>query len=132
MHQDPWSNSRWFAIASTVFVLTAAGIWYATTEVLTQIYTATAAMQINPRDIYDVNPLGFPLEQRMYPAYIQAEFEVIQSSDVLLPVINDLGLDKTWAKRYKSGQESLTPEESLAHMQKILSSVLNLGRISWW
>ena len=72
-------------------------------------------MQITPRAIVDEN---FPGDN---------EFEVIQSSYVLLPVINDLGLDKTWAKRYKSDQDRLPPVESLEHMNKVLKLDLKRG-----
>src|SRR5580658_9487970 len=106
-----------FWVIFTIFAITTGTGWYVANEVIAKIYTATAEMQINPRGQSD-EP-GFVVgmtDKQLDPMLFQAEFEVIQSSDVLLPVINDLGLDKIWAKRYKSDQDSLPPVEALANM----------------
>ncbi|HUB66680.1 MAG TPA: hypothetical protein VL981_04270, partial [Candidatus Methylacidiphilales bacterium] len=111
----------------TIFAITTGSGWYVANEVLPKIYTASGEMQINPRDIHDINEFGESTEKQLDPVFFTAEFEVIQSSDVLLPVINDLGLDKIWAKRYKSDQDSLPPTESLQNMNSILKLDLKRG-----
>lgn len=52
---------------------------------------------------------------------LPAQIEIIQSSDVVMPAIKSLGLDKAWAKRYGSNKTSWTLPEIMDHMSKILS-----------
>ena len=44
----------------------------------------------------------------------------MQSKDILMPVITDLGLDKIWAKRvYKSTFDKLPEQDAMAYMNRI-------------
>ena len=105
---------RWLLIILVVFVLTFLSGVYITNHLLPKVYTATAQIEIRPNGV--VWPIHL-LDQRDF----QAEFEIMQSPDVLLPVINDLGLDKAWAQRAdKSDSDALPPQDALAHMNKLL------------
>src|ERR1017187_10352852 len=96
-------NRLW--VIFTIFALTVLSGYYVTNEVLPKVYTATSQIQIRPRGVLEVagvGPGGFT-EKNFDPVNFQAEFEIMQSSNVLLPIITDLQLDKIWAKRvYKS------------------------------
>ena len=88
-------------------------------DFLRHIFRPGEQIQIRPRDIVDVNGIGGdgatdrPLDTMQF----QAEFQIMQSSDVLLPIITDLQLDKTWAKRvFNSGLDALPPQDALAFM----------------
>src|SRR5271170_7767859 len=113
-------NRLW--VIFTIFTLTVLSGYYVTNEVLPKVYTATAQIQIRPRGVVDVPSLDSTKTDGGFdPIAFQAEFEIMQSSDVLLPIITDLGLDKIWAKRvYKSGLEALPPQDALGYMNKIL------------
>jgi capsular exopolysaccharide synthesis family protein len=51
----------------------------------------------------------------------QSEFQIMQSPDVLKPIISDLQLDKVWAKRvYKSSLDQLPMQDALGYMNQIL------------
>ena len=50
-----------------------------------------------------------------------AEVEVIQSSDVVVPAVKSLGLEKTWAKRFGSNESEWTNAEIMDHVSKILT-----------
>ncbi|MCE0499640.1 MAG: polysaccharide biosynthesis tyrosine autokinase [Methylacidiphilales bacterium] len=112
----------------TIFAITTGSGWYVANEVLHKSYTATGEMQIKPRGVVDVPSFIIgPTEKTEDMTAFQSEFEIIQSPDLLLPIINDLGLDKTWAKRGKSDEDSLPPVESLAIMNSILRLDLKRG-----
>ena len=114
-------NRLW--VIFTIFTLTVLSGYYVTNAVLPKVYTATAQIQLHPARQLDVNGIGpdgttFGV---IDPTTFQAEFTIMQSSDVLMPIITDLGLDKIWAKRvYKSGLEALPPQDALGYMNKIL------------
>ncbi len=77
--------------------------------VLPKIYTASSQIQIRPEGIKSVGNIDGQAADRPFdPTAFQAEFTVLQSPDVLLPIINDLKLDQAWAKQAKR-QEKLTP-----------------------
>jgi succinoglycan biosynthesis transport protein ExoP len=110
-------NRLW--VIFTIFTLTIVSGVYVTNEVLPKVYTATAQVQLRPRETTDINPVGpdGSTERGFDPTTFQAEFEIMQSADVLLPIITDLQLDKIWAKReYKSGLDALPPQDALAFM----------------
>ncbi len=110
-------NRLW--VIFTIFTLTVLSGYYVTNEVLQKVYTATAQIQINPRNTTEITPIGPDgnTVQNFDPTSFQAEFEIMQSSDVLLPIITDLQLDKTWAKReFKSSLETLPQQDALAFM----------------
>ena len=110
-------NRLW--VIFTIFTLTVISGYYVTNEVLPKVYTATAEIQIRPSHETVITPVGpdGSTDRGFDLTSFQAEFEIMQSADVLLPIINDLQLDKIWAKReYKSGLEALPPQDALAFM----------------
>ena len=121
-------NRLW--VIFTIFTLTVLSGWYVTNEVLPKVYTASSQIQIRAREIVDVNGIGGgdgatdrPLDAMQF----QAEFQIMQSPDVLLPIITDLQLDKTWAKRvFNMGTDALPPQDALAFMVNKLN--LNAGK----
>jgi uncharacterized protein involved in exopolysaccharide biosynthesis len=85
---------------------------YVTNEVLPKVYMATAQIQIRSDRITVITPIGpdGKTDEGIDSSQLQAEYEIMQSADVLLPIITDLQLDKIWAKRvYKTGLEALPP-----------------------
>jgi polysaccharide biosynthesis transport protein len=113
-------NRLW--VIFTIFILTVVSGAYVTEEILPKIYTATAQMQIKPRNITDITPFVEGGTDRSLDAQsFQAEYEIMQSPDVLLPIIDSLGLGKTWAKRvFKTNLETLPPLEALGYMAGVL------------
>ena len=115
---------RWFVVAFAVFVLTVLGGVYVTSH-LPKVYNATAQIQIRQEDkrLGDFNGGD---DHSFDPTAFQAQFETLQSPDVLLPIITDLKLDQTWATREKRG-DKLTPLESLAYLKSALKLDLKRG-----
>jgi polysaccharide biosynthesis transport protein len=113
-------NRLW--VIFTIFALTVLSGYYVTNEVLPKVYTASAQIQIRPHAVEDIPGISSNKTEGFFDATaFQAEFTIMQSSDVLLPIITDLQLDKIWAKRiYKSGLDALPPQDALAYMNKIL------------
>jgi len=109
-------NRLW--VIFTIFALSVGTGWYVTEQVLPKIYSATAQIEIKPRGIQEVP--GFmqnSTDKGFDPTAFQTEFEIMHSSDVLLPIISDLGLDKVWAKRiFKSPSGSVPPLVALGYM----------------
>src|SRR5471030_1152889 len=89
-------NRLW--VIFTIFTLTMLSGWYVTNEVLPKVYTASSQIHIRPRDVVDVIGVSSDgqTERQLDSMQFQAEFQIMQSSDVLLPIITDLQLDKTW------------------------------------
>ncbi len=109
---------RWLSITVAVFFLAMLGGVTITDHLLPKVYTATAQLQIGPAGMTGTSALD-PNHNNSIP--FQAEFEVMQSPDFLLPIIHDLGLDKVWAKRLSpSKEDQLTPVQALAYIHKIL------------
>jgi capsular polysaccharide biosynthesis protein len=110
--------ARWCCITFVVFGIT---LWtgkYITENVLPKTYEATAKIQVGSERITELPELN-PAEPPS--PLIQAEFAIMESRDILLPVIHDLGLDQAWAKRVPhSGEEKLSDSDALAEMGKIL------------
>jgi succinoglycan biosynthesis transport protein ExoP len=115
-------NRLW--VIFTILTLTVLSGIYVTNEVLPKIYSATAQIQIRPRGETVISPLGNgdgQMEKGFNPIDFQAEFTIMQSADVLMPIITSLQLDKTWAKReYHSNLEALPPQDAMAYMLKNL------------
>ncbi len=108
---------RWFGVAFSIFVLTILGGAYITYQLLPKIYTATAQIQVLPREL--------PNQDKPYlsfdPITLHTEFEIMQSPLILRPIIKDLNLDKIWAKRvYHSRLDALPPQDALGYMSQIL------------
>jgi capsular exopolysaccharide synthesis family protein len=120
-------NRLW--VIFTIFVLTVATGEYVTEWVLPKEYNASAEIQVNPSDVHTPGSIDNAPTQRSFdPTAFQAEFEIMQSPDVLLPIINDLGLDKIWAKRlYKGSLDKMHPLDALSYMKSILHLDLKRG-----
>jgi capsular exopolysaccharide synthesis family protein len=120
-------NRLW--VIFTIFSLTVLSGIYVTNEVLPKIYMASAEIQIRPRGVVEMSGLNTnKTEGNFDPTAFQAEFEIMQSPDVLMPIITDLQLDKIWAKRvYKSGLDALPPQDALGYMNRILKLDLKRG-----
>lgn len=83
------------AVFFLVFLTTAA-----VTVILPKTYSSTARIRVD-KDTTDVSPLFERQASTPYdPYFMQTEFEVIQSKNVLYKVIEELGLNEKWAKRY--------------------------------
>src|SRR5271154_598112 len=81
-------NRLW--VIFTIFSLTVLSGFYVTNEVLPKVYTASAQIQIRPRGVVEVTGLNNNKTDGYFdPTTFQAEFEIMQSSDVLLPIITD-------------------------------------------
>ena len=113
-------NRLW--VIFTIFSLTVLSGYYVTNYVLPKVYTASAEIQINPARMVDVPGLtSAHTDGTIDSNTFQSEFEIMQSPDVLKPIISDLGLDKIWAKRvYKSTLEQLPMQDALGYMNRIL------------
>jgi succinoglycan biosynthesis transport protein ExoP len=112
-------NRLW--VIFTIFALTVLSGLYVTEEVIPKKYTATSSIQIRPRS-YDVSGIESSDTQpgQFSTIDFQAEFQIMQSANVLMPIISDLQLDKVWAKRLKAGVDALSPQNALAHLNGIL------------
>jgi succinoglycan biosynthesis transport protein ExoP len=101
-----FSFTRWIRIALSVFVLTVLG-GYILISLQPKVYTARAQIQIRETDLGNLPDGSF-----------EPEFQIIQSPDVLGPIIQDLGLDQKWARRiYKSDEPALSPQAALAYLR---------------
>jgi uncharacterized protein involved in exopolysaccharide biosynthesis len=89
-----FSFHRWCAITFVVFAITLYTGKYVTENFIPKGYTATAEVQFK-LTVFDVPGQTIKAIENLTP---QSEIAVMESPDVLLPVIQDLGLDKTWAK----------------------------------
>jgi capsular exopolysaccharide synthesis family protein len=109
-------NRLW--VIFTIFTLTVLSGYYVTNEVLPKVYMATAQIQILPRGETAVSPIGNDgsTEKSFDPINFQAEFQIMQSSDVLTPLITELQLDKIWAKREKTSLDALPPQDALDYL----------------
>jgi capsular polysaccharide biosynthesis protein len=107
---------RWLLIILIVFVLTVFIGEFITDNLLPKVYTATAEIEITPRVR---GPMLMPLPPPTTKD--ENEIELMESPDFLLPVINDLGLDMTWARQTSNSREDpLSSADALAYMHKIL------------
>ena len=108
---------RLLLVASSVFVLTVLAGVYITNNILPKTYTATAEIQLSPR-------VDSGLDQTQF----QSEFDLMESPEVLLPVIRDLDLEKTWATQASQlDLDQLSDTEALDYMNKILRIHLERG-----
>jgi Mg-chelatase subunit ChlD len=73
-----------------------------------------------PKDASDVDTMGGKGPGAFDPFFIQTEFEVIQSASVLSKVIEKLGLNEAWAKKYGTG-EKLKEEQTRALLRRNLA-----------
>jgi capsular exopolysaccharide synthesis family protein len=108
-----------FGVIFIIFALTAGSGWFVTDQILPRIYSATAEVEIRPRgeeavNSFDGSTTDRPFEQTLF----QSEFERMKSPDVLMPIIDDLGLEKKWAQVLTKGKvDQLTPLQALSYMK---------------
>jgi polysaccharide biosynthesis transport protein len=94
------------------------------TFILPESYSSTARIRID-RDNPEISLTDRAVPNGFYDAYfIQTEFETIRSRVVLEKVIDKLGLNDVWGKKYNSGQ-ILKTEETM----NILKSKLQLAPV---
>jgi succinoglycan biosynthesis transport protein ExoP len=80
------------------------------TFILPEKYASTARIQVNP-DIAVITTMGGTPSTAGYDAYfIQTEFEIMQSEQVLGRVINNLNLNQEWGTKYNGGAALKTDE----------------------
>jgi succinoglycan biosynthesis transport protein ExoP len=109
-------NRLW--VIFTIFLLTVVTGIYITEQVLPKVYTASAQIQLKSQDQAILPGFLANPDKPFDTTFFQSEMEKMQSPEVLLPIINDLGLDKTWAKREKLNVESLPASVALDYMHK--------------
>ena len=119
-------NRLW--VIFTIVVLCAATGEYVVQWVLPKIYTASSEIEIRPGGEKTVGGIDGSSPDRSFdPTAFQAEFEILQSPDVLLPIVNDLHLDQIWAKRDKRGVDKMPPLDALAKLKNVLKLDLKRG-----
>ena len=99
---------NWFMIVFLVVFGASAGI----TFIMPESFVSTARIHIEPGSA----GTGRELSRGYDPYLIYTEFEVIQSGAILGKVIDNLGLEQKWSRRYGRGQP-LTQSESLAMLK---------------
>ena len=98
---------RWLLIVGVVFALTFTVGRYAVDQVAGKTYAATAVIQVVSSGPTDVS--------------LETARKAVTSPKILSSVIDDLGLDRAWARRiFKSREDELSPADALAYMGKIL------------
>lgn len=111
-------NRLWVIV--TIFLLTVVSGYYVTEQVLPRYYTAKAEIDIAPRGettVVGMVPVSTP-DKPFDTTKFQSEMEKIQSSSLLEPLITDLNLDKTWAKRdFKLPIDKLPMLKAMEYMQ---------------
>src|ERR1700721_3178495 len=82
-------NRLW--VIFTIFTLTVLTGWYVTDQVLVKVYTADTQIQIQPRNqVFVDTPTSQQTDRPFDPTAFQAEFTIMQSADLLWPVIQKL------------------------------------------
>jgi len=80
------------------------------TWILPESYSSTARIKVE-RDQSDIASVVGQMQMTGYdPFFIQTEFEVIQSAQILGLVIKELNLNKTWGAKYANGETLKTTE----------------------
>jgi uncharacterized protein involved in exopolysaccharide biosynthesis len=101
-----------FLIGALVFI-TITGIACIYAGLLPKTYAATARIKINHVVPSGSVPVTFrSLEPASFFSEVQQDVLLIQSEEVLNPVISRLDLDERWGKKYAAGR-SLKPSETL-------------------
>lgn len=105
------------------------------TFILPEWYVSTARIQVQ-RDQSDIPGMQEPSFAPTYdPYFIQTEFEVIRSQQILGKAIDDLGLRQAWGKQYGIGD--LKMDEAISILKGVLSlqperntSIIDIGVFS--
>jgi uncharacterized protein involved in exopolysaccharide biosynthesis len=104
--------ARWLFVAALIFGGILFSGYVLTYDVLPKTYTTSAEMLVGPL------PGSDPAAD---PANFQSEIQVIESSDVLLPVINELGLEKSWSERIFRTGTDLPDADAVAYMKRLIN-----------
>ena len=92
------------------------------TFILPESYSSTAVIEINP-DATDIQPMGGGLAYSgggYDPYFIQTEFQKMQGEKVLGRVIEALGLNDAWGKKY-NGNVPLKTEDTMQLLKQHMS-----------
>lgn len=109
-------NRLW--VIFTIFVLTVASGAYVTEEVIPKTYTATSEIQIvHERNAIVPTLLEINPNLSVDAIDFEADFQKMQSPDVLQPIITKLDLDEKWARELKLKQDKLSQKEALDYMK---------------
>lgn len=106
----PSPLSTFFAVAIAVFLLTL-GTSIAITFILPETYASTTRIKVEP----DMEPPanGYPRGTSIDPYFIQTTVEIMGSEVVLKNVIDSLGLNEKWGKKFNNGGALQTGETLL-------------------
>jgi uncharacterized protein involved in exopolysaccharide biosynthesis len=106
---------RWGLVSALIFTALLSGGIYVTNHLLTKIYSATAAVQIQTPAGNTETYSGWAFSSPQRQA-IEAELANIESPEILRTVISDLGLDKAWAERVYHRSDPLSADEALRYL----------------
>ena len=91
--------SRWLILAALVFTAAAAGGIYVTNHLLAKIYSATAVIEVRALSKTPEQYSGWAFATSQDRAF-KAEFETIESPQVLSGVVNGLDLGRVWGQTH--------------------------------
>ena len=113
---------RWLSIVAVVFIPTVFAGVYVIDNVLPKLYMASAQIQVQPRVADATGSSPPPAPQ------LRDEMETLRSPEILLSVIKDLGLDKTWQQQvYELDEDRLPDVDALTRIKTMLRIDLNRG-----
>ena len=81
-----------------------------------KMYSATAEIELN----LAWTPALNTADRAFDPALFSAEVKDMLSDANLMPVLQQLKLDRIWAKRLQSDHDTLSPQEALDHLRNVL------------
>ena len=110
---------RWLVVSSFVFIATMAGGIYVTNHVLARVYSATASLQVQGQIVGQQAYSGWAVSSPQSRA-VEAEFESIESPQILREVVSNLSLDRAWADRVYRQSDPLTTDEALHYLESHL------------
>ncbi len=111
-------NRLW--VIFTIFILTVLSGTYVTEQVLPKVYTASSSIQLLSDRLSTVTGSDVHTQAPFDPTAFQSEFKIIQSPPMLIPIIQDLGLEKTWGQRLYKANVPLTDTQAYDYMTSIL------------
>lgn len=101
-------------VLTFLLVVVTAGV---TTYFLPREYYAKTRIEVKP-DNRAIDVYGNGSRSFVDPTFVPSQFQIIQSKGILEPVIDQLGLGKTWAER--EGVKFLTPEQVYNKLLRML------------
>lgn len=117
---------RWLFVAASVAILTVLAGLYIVRQLLPQVYEATATLQVGPREEVIPGPRAgenpAPSSAELTPTQAEAEFEIIRSPEVILPVIHELGMDKGWTHGNLQPPDENSDKALLTHAETLLKT----------